>query len=716
MTPQELQYVQMKIGDSFLKSFYPADYRAMRQTTDSLIKLENEEYRRLKTTDDLTSKINIKLARTISLLEKEINQLLAALDNVQNTVSYVGDEMVDVDTLSEGMDRATGGFDLFGTWRQIMRVRRILKKRQKDIEKKKKKAEEKEKTKRAKEQEEKERAAEEERLKRQNAPDAEVRPQGEPEAGPKAPGQAETPGTNLAQTAEDFVKNPNAATEGAFKAALKKSTDPKSVLSALKTAKSAYIAFDEAATNVLNKILGSKLVRFGGTALIIGIEAWGGWEDYVLVRDAYDKGLLTAAMKSTLVRNIIATHSLVAIASVIFGSIGTAIGASVGVAALGVGAIVGGILGGIVGGVGGAMAAGYLAEILLENKTFSDYFDDAIDAVSEAAGYDYIQNDQATPTTQAQQSPAEVMAPATSPVAPAPEQQAQAPQTVAGPIQAPSTENAPITQSLPVMMPTPMTYETPSLAPSTEAATGNIDPNLVRDSIANQLNNPGVQRTQPGSDTTQSQAAATSDQINLNPTSSENKKMVTLQTGSGKSYQVNEAFAPNFNGFVKALEATGYQIRSIGGYNDRNIKGKNKKSFHSVGAAIDINPEQNPYTSGELITDMPDGIAGLAANFGLGWGGSWNGDKDAMHFSAATAERGAYKIDRNTGAIMAAAGGKIHPQQGGTLTLLAEAGEPEYVVPQSKVVNFAHEMLASQPNTRIKTKKRTHVMIVPIYT
>lgn len=49
-----------------------------------------------------------------------------------------------------------------------------------------------------------------------------------------------------------------------------------------------------------------------------------------------------------------------------------------------------------------------------------------------------------------------------------------------------------------------------------------------------------------------------------------------------------------------------------------------------------------------------------------------------------------------------------------TLALIGEAGEPEYVVPQSKVIKFAHEMVATRPQYR--TKKQTHVVVVPILT
>ncbi len=59
-------------------------------------------------------------------------------------------------------------------------------------------------------------------------------------------------------------------------------------------------------------------------------------------------------------------------------------------------------------------------------------------------------------------------------------------------------------------------------------------------------------------------------------------------------------------------------------------------------------------------------------------------------------------------------GGKVEPSKNGTLALVAEAGEPEYVVPQSKAIKFAHEMIAARPQTR--TKRHTHVMVVPILT
>lgn len=88
----------------------------------------------------------------------------------------------------------------------------------------------------------------------------------------------------------------------------------------------------------------------------------------------------------------------------------------------------------------------------------------------------------------------------------------------------------------------------------------------------------------------------------------------------------------NFQGFINALEASGYKINSIGGYNNRLTRGSGTPSEHAFGNAIDINPGTNPSVRGQLITNMPDNVSQLAADNGLIWGGNWNSLKDAMHF------------------------------------------------------------------------------------
>lgn len=117
-------------------------------------------------------------------------------------------------------------------------------------------------------------------------------------------------------------------------------------------------------------------------------------------------------------------------------------------------------------------------------------------------------------------------------------------------------------------------------------------------------------------------------------------KLATVTAASGKSTAVNEKYAPAFQSLLDYLNKSGYEVNSLGGFVDRDVRGKpGVKSIHAHGAAIDINPGTNPL-SNQLITDMPAEISSIAAGLGLGWGGNWKSRKDAMHFSAAQSEGG----------------------------------------------------------------------------
>lgn len=107
--------------------------------------------------------------------------------------------------------------------------------------------------------------------------------------------------------------------------------------------------------------------------------------------------------------------------------------------------------------------------------------------------------------------------------------------------------------------------------------------------------------------------------------------LTTITTASGKKVTVHSAAAPYFKGFLDDLEAQGYQINSLGGYNMRNKAGGGGISQHAYGNAIDINPYANPFGR-RLVTDMPPNIRDLARKWNLRWGGDWNSVKDAMHF------------------------------------------------------------------------------------
>lgn len=74
----------------------------------------------------------------------------------------------------------------------------------------------------------------------------------------------------------------------------------------------------------------------------------------------------------------------------------------------------------------------------------------------------------------------------------------------------------------------------------------------------------------------------------------------------------------------KAGWCWGYENRAITGTTDQ-------PSLHSWGLAVDINAPTNPYHS-TLITDMPSWMPPLWLTYGFRWGGTYPGNKDAMHY------------------------------------------------------------------------------------
>jgi D-alanyl-D-alanine carboxypeptidase-like protein/putative peptidoglycan binding protein len=84
-----------------------------------------------------------------------------------------------------------------------------------------------------------------------------------------------------------------------------------------------------------------------------------------------------------------------------------------------------------------------------------------------------------------------------------------------------------------------------------------------------------------------------------------------------------------------------YRVHRIESYNCRRTTGGGSQSAHSWAAAVDVNPEQNPFSSKAiLITDMPREFREAFKRHGLGWGGDWHSVKDAMHFSMDRGEQG----------------------------------------------------------------------------
>ncbi|GAA3653508.1 hypothetical protein GCM10022237_11680 [Nocardioides ginsengisoli] len=83
------------------------------------------------------------------------------------------------------------------------------------------------------------------------------------------------------------------------------------------------------------------------------------------------------------------------------------------------------------------------------------------------------------------------------------------------------------------------------------------------------------------------------------------------------------------------------------GFNFRKVAGSTALSAHAYGAAVDVNPRENPYltaqspsdahpTAGPGVIRDGDVVVRAFASIGWSWGGAWTGPKDYQHFTAGT--------------------------------------------------------------------------------
>lgn len=106
---------------------------------------------------------------------------------------------------------------------------------------------------------------------------------------------------------------------------------------------------------------------------------------------------------------------------------------------------------------------------------------------------------------------------------------------------------------------------------------------------------------------------------------------IAKDPATGADVKVNAQAAPHFQAFLQDLQSRGYKIGSLGGYANRQKRDGYGTSEHAYGNAIDINPGKNAQHG--RATDMPANIRDIAAQYGLIWGGDWNGkSRDPMHF------------------------------------------------------------------------------------
>ena len=104
---------------------------------------------------------------------------------------------------------------------------------------------------------------------------------------------------------------------------------------------------------------------------------------------------------------------------------------------------------------------------------------------------------------------------------------------------------------------------------------------------------------------------------------------------SGHTFRVHTRTRPALQDVGQSIRAanTGYRVRSGASWVWRNVSGRRQMSQHAVGNALDLNPAQNPHTSGSLVTNMPSAYVAAWKGAGFCWGGDWRFFNDAMHYS-----------------------------------------------------------------------------------
>lgn len=127
-------------------------------------------------------------------------------------------------------------------------------------------------------------------------------------------------------------------------------------------------------------------------------------------------------------------------------------------------------------------------------------------------------------------------------------------------------------------------------------------------------------------------------------------KFATFTHWTGVKITIDRRCIEAWQALDTVLVHHGYKPRAgvTGAYNCRAITGGTRPSLHSYGVAEDVNWDTNPYSTSQLITDMPramvddiEAIRTRAGDIVFRWGGDWDGDDrpddesyDAMHFEA----------------------------------------------------------------------------------
>ncbi|MDH3308370.1 MAG: M15 family metallopeptidase, partial [Acidimicrobiia bacterium] len=108
----------------------------------------------------------------------------------------------------------------------------------------------------------------------------------------------------------------------------------------------------------------------------------------------------------------------------------------------------------------------------------------------------------------------------------------------------------------------------------------------------------------------------------------------TVPMSGGATRRVHQRALPAYQNAAANIAAAGasYPITTVYSFAYRTVGGSTRISTHAVGTAVDINPQQNPYSE-NLITNMPAWFQQAFIDAGFCWGGQWQDVKDTMHYS-----------------------------------------------------------------------------------
>lgn len=611
---QELLKLQTKIGNSFLRAFYPIDYRSNQNMLKNIDDMLEREARGLRSLAATTSQVSQKIGRTLDLLSSEIDDLQDALNSVQAS-AQAGDDVIgrnanNAESASNALIDmlVAGGFEALNARRG-----------RKGGNSRKLSAAEKEAAKRSK--------IEKWRKQRPGGAAAEEAPKG-----------------------------------GKYKL-------PK-----------------------------------GLTIVALAWELWNMWSELQALDPNMKKGEYRQAV-AQIVARAVASFGLMWVGAFLGAMVGGALG-------FGVGAIPG-FIAGALGGLAADYALGDTVDVIVNKVVDYLYTGDEEEEQAAAAGEDAAISQREAPAP----------TPSLEPVQQQVSEQVSATIPLAPPIPGPTPPTPPAEQ----MVDAPVVYPGPvppvDLQPfESQQPSGRDGKNAVDEALrkaedrvpvtaadqsaytqqkygptAGPGPGPGPNDSKAEIDTDSNQAGEINPQENV---TGQGVQLIFQLAGKNRSGVPNSGV---LNLVKRAAESVGISSLIVtsgrGSYISPGGKARGQKTtVHATGDAVDLDGFASPQQKIEF--------ARAARAMGAGGIGVYR--DGSIHIDTGRPRHWNWG-DSSFPAI--AEGGRVSKP---TLALIGEGGEPEYVVPQSKAIKFAHEMIAARPQTR--TKKHTHVMVVPILT